>query len=59
MIAHQSSLNCVHEMLYLSRLTYAVVKVLLKLNSCPLSRTTTEFSISATIQKTIALVGMR
>jgi hypothetical protein len=46
-------------MLCLSRLTYAVVKVLLKLNSYPLSRATTEFSISATIQKTIALVGMR
>jgi hypothetical protein len=46
-------------MLCLSRLTYAVVKVLLKLNSYPLSRATAEFSISATIQKTIAFVGMR
>ena len=46
-------------MLCLSRLTYAVVKVLLKLNGSSLSGETAESSISATIQKTIALVGMR
>jgi CTP:molybdopterin cytidylyltransferase MocA len=46
-------------MLCLSRLTYAVVKVLLKLNGSSLSGETAESSISATTEKTIVFTGMR